>query len=798
MNLERLGLLAVERGDYQEAMNIFKRSLEGKKTAPGWFGLGLAFFHLEDYAAARWAFYKSLGLRAHDPQARAYLKKTEALMARPAQSAGPARGSVFRASKDSLEIDERGWKRFFVKGMNIGLGIPGSYPGEYAIRKKTYIEWFGLISDLGINAIRVYTLHMPSFYEALCEFNSSGERLYLFQGIWVELPGDHDMLDAGFNRRVKRDTKNTVDALFGNAELSERPGYPHGAYECDVSAWTAGFIFGREWESCAVAGFNETQRRKTGDFEGRTLSIERASPFERWLVGACDFLQDYELGRYGLSHPVSTVNWPTLDPLVHPSESRYEDETLFQFGRVKKVDCNENEDVESLDLTGVKPLKGAGFFATYHAYPYYPDFMNNDYLAEREPYLAYLRAIKAVHGETPVMLAEFGVPSSREVTHWNRTGYNQGGHNEAAQGELNGELMRKIHASGMAGGMLFAWFDEWFKRNWVFMPYERPAERNAFWFNSQDAEQNYGVMAAYPGYPAKKVTLSNRAKEWSGARILYTSLRAAPTFGFGDGADRARSFKSLSVRHDEGFLYLRIETAGDVDFERAHYLVGIDTCEPETGEFMLPFSTRLTSPVGLKFLVCLTGKKSSRILACHSYDKYLNMNAGTIRPEASHAGAWVVMQNKTNARRMSKDFKRYFPSRVFSMSNLRYGSLRRGRADYDSAADFYAKGRHLEVRLPWGLMNFTDPSSRSVLWKEGERWTRKTDGVRLLVFSYKPSGAGLLASPTGRAVNITDSLPARLAPEEVRTYRWKGWNTPVFHTYLKDSYYAYKKALKEI
>ncbi len=53
-------------------------------------------------------------------------------------------------------------------------------------------------------------------------------------------------------------------------------------------------------------------------------------------------------------------SWPTLDPLIHPTEF-YSD-----------------EDTESIDITKINREESkAGLFATYHAYPYYPNFISD-------------------------------------------------------------------------------------------------------------------------------------------------------------------------------------------------------------------------------------------------------------------------------------------------------------------------------------------------------------------------------------------------------------------------------------
>jgi hypothetical protein len=419
-------------------------------------------------------------------------------------------------------------------------------------------------------------------------------------------------------------------------------------------------------------------------------------------------------------------------------------------------------------------------------------------LNQENAYLTYLQALKKHHGSQPVLIAEFGVPSSREAAHWQRNGLHQGGHNDVKQGEINGMLMQAIHDAGMSGGILFSWFDEWFKRNWLFLPYELPAERTPCWFNLQDPEQNYGLVAMYPGYPQKKVSLACRSADWSDAEVLYENKGDSMVFRHYDGTDPARKLKRLSVQHDEGFLYLLLETAGTIDFSKAAYLIGLDTGGSGIGERMLPFGTNIACPIGLTFLLQLVGRERSRILTTESYDKYLNVNTGVIRPVQSDEGAWVMMYTEPNIRRNSRDGTRIFPARLFSMSRLTFGSLDAKSTDYHSLADFFFRGSMLELRIPWGLLNITDPSSKTILWKERDKTTRKTKGIRMLAVSYKPGEGGVAALRTGLEQNHTDCLPGELTASAIKAYSWENWDTPLYHTFLKKSYYRYQKLLQRI
>ncbi len=805
MQTEALGFIALKRGDCQEAVNIFRRALDERPTADAWLGLGRAFIGLREPLTARWALFKGLESAPKHPallQAVTELEKTiEQQGKRPNSGTSARRRSRFRSLRDRIEILDRGsWKPFFIKGVNLGLGMPGYFPGEYAIRKATYLRWFEMMHDAGFNAFRVYTLHPPSCYEALQEFNESGKRLFLFQGIWNELPTDHNFDAPEYIGTVGTAIRMVVDAVFGNIELPERPGLPHGRFHVDVSHLLAGFIFGRETESCAVKSFNDMHNRKERDFSGNFLDMRMGTPFEVWVARMCDSIQSYEWDRYGVTHPVAMTNWPTLDPLVHPSESGKGDEVFIFEGRRENVTgCSGylamEEDTEVLDLAKISVKKGAGFFASYHPYPYYPDFMVNDYLDEKNTYAAYLSRLKAHHGRQPILVSEFGVPSSREAAHWHRDGWNHGGHPEARKGELDALLFRTVFDQKMAGGLLFAWTDEWFKKNWVFLDFYHPPDSKPNWYSIQDPEENYGLIGLYPGYPKPLVSLSGDRTEWAPATVLYEKKEDVMRHRFGDPGDGVRCLQKLSVQHDEGFLYVLLETARPIHFDHGHFLIGIDTCRPEVGEFLLPFDTRTPSPVGLKFLVHLCGRDNSRILVCHTYDKYLNWRRD-ICPAISGQGAWVMMYNEVNRRRVSKNGTKFYPSHSFSMSDLRHGTLRGDHAVH--LADFNVDGTLLEIRLPWGLLNFTDPSSRMVLWKDARGFARKTDGLRILAVSYKPGAGSLAAEKTGALQNITDSLPYALELSAVRTYTWKEWRMPLYHEHVKQNYWITKKFLAGI
>src|SRR5581483_2796747 len=174
------------------------------------------------------------------------------------------------------------------------------------------------------------------------------------------------------------------------------------------------------------------------------------------------------------------TNWVTTDPLTHPAEPL------------------STEDEVSVDALHVRPTDRwpAGSFASYHVYPYYPDFLS----LGAESYAGYLQRLHDYHaaGGEATMITEFGVPSSYGIEHTGPLGRDQGALSEAQAGRIDAAMLSEIKGAGMAGGVLFEWADEWFKRAWNTEPIELPVDRRRLWRNPLTAEEYYGVISTDP------------------------------------------------------------------------------------------------------------------------------------------------------------------------------------------------------------------------------------------------------------------------------------------------------------
>ncbi len=82
-------------------------------------------------------------------------------------------------------------------------------------------------------------------------------------------------------------------------------------------------------------------------------------------------------------------------------------------------------------------------------------------------YSGYLNDLKNHYSAIPLVIGEFGVPSSWGSAHQSFSNMDHGGYSEVQQGEKNMRLMHNILDAGCAGGFMFSWMDEWFKPTWI-------------------------------------------------------------------------------------------------------------------------------------------------------------------------------------------------------------------------------------------------------------------------------------------------------------------------------------------
>lgn len=631
----------------------------------------------------------------------------------------------FTVGRDHFRVwDGARYRHLFVRGVNLGATPPGQLPGTLGVTADQYARWLDTMREGGVNAVRLYTLHPPRFYDALAAHNRAhpDAPIFLFQGVWLREPApgpepttaSRDLAITG--APLDGDVIDAIDCVHGARTLAPRPGRPDGTYASDVSEWTLGWIVGRE------VGHEEVMATDAGhpewtSFEGETMRIAAGSPSEVWIAERLDRAVAYETRTYGESRPIGFSSWMELDPVRHPTEG-----------------SRSGKDVASVDLGRIEPFAApAGHFVSYHVYPYYPDFVSEDpryraYADElgRDAYRGVLRALREHHQDVALLVAEYGVPSSWGRAHTSASGMHHGGLSEEEVGTYAARMLRDIDAVGLAGGIYFQWTDGWWKPIWITRERAFPADRYAIWHDLMNAQQHYGMLAFDPITPPLE-TLAARD----------------------DGRVRAIAWTA-----DAEALHLRIALDPGAPLADGETItLGLDTYADDRGETLLPDGARTSLRSELALTITAPDRAELRVM--RAYDLLaLQIPAPPgevpMRSIASDEGAWTEMRWVIAAAHGSDDGSYVFPDELRTIGTLR--ARREGTIPPSSldAVVIDAAGGAIDVRLPWLLLQLADPSAREAFdddpATDGVREVTRTEGVAIAV-----SIGGTLLLETPRA-----------------------------------------------
>lgn len=698
---------------------------------------------------------------------------------------------------DTIYMERDGkMEPFEIRGVNMGVGLPGEWATDYSIDKETYLRWFGWIQEMGVNTIRVYTILHDDFYDAFYEYNTQREAageepLWLIHGVWVNdyVQNSHrDGYDDDFRQTLIDDCRTLVDILHGQKNLSLGYGLGSGSYRKDVSKWVIAYILGVEWEDVTVA-YTDHKYPERNQYQGTYLyTSPDASPFEAMLCEVGDRIIEYESNRYKQQRLVAFSNWPTTDPFEYPTLiAKY-------FMKCAKVD------VEHIKTTDAFL---AGQFASYHVYPYYPDYLNymlrpvvlepgapdwldtefdygpweqgvpiEDYLpggilasyrdssGRHNTYYTYLKALTNYH-TMPVVISEYGVSTGRGMAQRDyNTGRNQGNMSEQEQGQALIECYEDIMAAGCAGSCAFTWQDEWFKRTWNTM-HAVDLNKTPYWSDYQTNEQYFGLLSFDPGEEKSICYVDGDLSEWTEEDLVVSD---------GDF--------SLSMKYDQKFIYFLLKK-DDFDPEEDTLYLPIDTTPKSGSTYCRNFDVSFER--ACDFLVVIDGEDHSRILVQERYETLRAMYFHEIADRDAYLNPVDVdtpvfkkihLMLQTATPLLTGDWGA--TAETYETGKLTYGTANPEDPDFNSLADFIFSGDYVELKLPWQLLNFANPSEMMIHDDYYEHY-----GVEYIQIDEMYVG-----------LTDEDSAHARIPME---SFPLEGWGKEqTYHERLKNSYYILK------
>jgi hypothetical protein len=622
----------------------------------------------------------------------------------------------FKTQSDRIALyTSSGYRSLNLKGINLGSSPPGYFPGEiaYAISAAQYESWISAIAAAGFNSIRIYTLHPPVFYEKLSNYNyrHPDKPLLLFQGVWLgEVEDSRDPAQYDLTLRTnsfRNDIHEVIDCIHGNRSIGFRPGRAYGDYRSDIGRWTAGYILGREISPQEVDSTNSFHPSMT-TFAGSQFSITGATATESFLTRMLDATVSYEDLNYSEKHPVSISSWPTLDPLTHPTE------------------IHTDEDKASFDIQKIAGKNfEAGLFATYHAYPYYPNFISEQPSYQsftdaqgRNSYLGYITDLKNHYAGIPLVIGEFGVPSSWGSAHQSFSKMDHGGYSEEQQGAKNLRMMNNIFDAGCAGGFMFAWMDEWFKPTWIVGYLE------AYGFNSGG---NY--------VPTRQLWHNLLSPEQNFGLVSFSQTEILPLIPYQKNNPTGPVSK-IEATNDNSMFYLNIGTSQNI-LPGDTIMIAFDTYSAVTGESRLPNGKPLTNRSEF-LLLMIAGDDTADYYVTEAYDmkgltprfNLSNPLVQKFRSTNTDGAPWKVMQWINDGFELTSQDPGRLPAE--NTSDFTFGKR--------TAAAWF--NNNIKIRIPWTMLYFYDPTRMKVIdgansYDGGASYeisTSSSDGIAISVY----------------------------------------------------------------
>lgn len=657
--------------------------------------------------------------------------------------------------KEIFIYEDYAWEEIKLTGINMNPGKPGAFPGDSFVTKEEYLRWFTYIKDMSMNCLRVQNIMPEEFYEALEEFNKDREEpLYLLQGIYfneVYLKDGFDPQSRPMKKIFKDTIQSVVNLIHGNPNNNVNINL-FETYTTDISMYVIGYTIGIEWSTQDII-YSELMNDDL-PYKGQYFyTNEEASSFESYLAEAADYLVDYETTRYGEQRLISFIGSSSYH-IINSTMFSNESKTVL-------LDQDHNENVKGyIDVENIKSTEelNTGIFVSYSIYPSFSQLL--EYEDNKGMYFSKVNNYHTI----PVVISEYGIPSARSAGDF-VTNKGKGYISEKEQAYALVNTYRNINEAGCAGSILFEWSDSWHRSAWNTK--ERIIlDKSAYWNDAQTYSQSFGLMTFDPGSEKSISYPDNSNDEWTDEDILNQKENI-----------------SLSMKSDEKYIYFMIDIKDGFNPLIQDTFIDLDVTPISGTTISSDYNLIFDRPAD--FIIHIKDKENSKVLVHEYYNTHSFLEQERdlrIRPD--------IITHTPNMDKFSpimlyirpttyvESLGTFFEKQAVETGRLIHGNSNPSSNGFNSISDFYLGQDYIEVRIPWGLLNFMDPSTKQI-------HDDYFDTFDMTPLSIDNIYIGVTVKEGDRTINRLDAKP----------YKWKQWTQPTYHERLKLSYTLLKEEL---
>ncbi|CEQ30460.1 Uncharacterised protein [[Clostridium] sordellii] len=670
----------------------------------------------------------------------------------------PKDGTYFTKTKgkDIYIVKNNKWEKLEIVGVGLDSTKPGAFPSENLVNEEDYLRWIKDIYDMGANCIKVSNLMGANFYKALDKFNKDKKNpIYLMQGIYFDeklLKNGKDPQGSKVSSAFKDNIKLVIDSVHGNPYNKEKPDILQ-VYKTDISKYVIGYSLGIQFAKHDLI-YTEIMNNKK-PYDGKYMYTDKnSSSFESYLAKMGDYAVDYEFSTYKKQSLISFIGTS-----AHHIASSVENPNKKNI--LSSKDTNE-EFKNFIDVEDIKAKRGlkTGIVASYNIYPSYTELKEYDGNIGR-----YFEDINK-HYSIPVIIGEIGVPSSRSGGDFNEN-IDKGYITEQEQGKALVDIYKAVKKSKLAGCFIFEFQDSWYSSSWNTKD-NKILDRSAYWSDAQTYSQSFGLMTFEPGRLKVTPYPDDKLDEWSEKNVI----------------SKDKDY-SLSMKSDEKYLYFMIKSSDKTSLKKDDIYIDLDTTPKSGSKKSTQYGLQFDNPVD--FIIKINDQGNSMVMAQEYYngfDFYENKSLYEKRPDlikhTPDMDYFSPIYIETRPKMFIKSQGETKEKVTYETGKLTKGNSNPKSKDFNSAADYYMGNDYVEVRIPWALLNFMDPSTKQIADDFYENFKTKPMKINDI-------NVGVTIKENEKVITRIKSTP----------YKLNGWQVPKYHERLKKSYYILKEELSK-